>query len=81
MDQQDEEFERLMQKARLDEAQAKAAKAAEEVLHEQSKRKKTDREADSIDRSKWHDGFKTVAVCGAFLVSVAGLVLKARSGK
>ncbi len=80
-EEESEDFEKLMNKARLEEARAKAEKASEEARHEKSKRAKTEREAEYVNHSKWHDGAKAVAAVGTFFVGVAALIFKIKSDK
>lgn len=81
MNTEPEDFERLMNAARLEEARAKAEKAREEARHERSKREKTERETEFMNHSKWHDGIRAFSVFGTFCVAVGGLVLKMRGKK
>ena len=81
MDKESEDLEKLMNEARLEEARAKAEKAREEARHERSKRAKTEREAEHVNHSKWHDGAKAVAAVGTFCLAAIALVLKAKSDK
>ncbi|MCG9106318.1 hypothetical protein LH433_06065 [Laribacter hongkongensis] len=81
MDTEQDNFEKLMNEARLEEARAKAEKAREEARHEKSKREKTECEIELYNHSKWHDGIKALAVFGTFCLGVAGLILKAKDKK
>lgn len=81
MDKEPDDFEKLMNEARLEEARAKAEKAREEARHERSKREKTEGETSHVNHSKWHEGAKALAVFGTFCLGVAGLLLKTKDKK
>ena len=81
MEKEPDDFEKLMNEARLEEARAKAEKAREEARHERSKREKTECETAHVNHSKWHDGVKAFAVFGTFCLGVVSLVLKAKDKK
>lgn len=73
-----EGWDEQMKAARLEEARAKAEKAREEVHHERSKRKKTDRETEYVIHKKWHDGVKAFAAAGTFFLSVFVFIAKSK---
>lgn len=74
----EEGWDEQMKAARLEEARAKAEKAREEVHHERSKRKKTERESEYVNHKKWHDGVKAVAAVGTFFLGAFALIAKSK---